>query len=540
MASSWGDALSEQADLIASRLRQLMSSSLRFLHHEYGIDLGIKPELYPSWVIVCTALIGLVIAVVLLWVAACGGARRRKRPVAKSERNVQINVSVTDAVKTPPIKATKAEEPKKKNRKKATDKKTQSNGATVPEPQQEIQKVVKESPKQEPSKQQPPKQEPPKQEPPKQEPPKQQPPPVAAAAPPQPPADTKAEKIKKSKKKPKPEVKQTQGVSSTDGKELDEGAWETKISNREKRQQRKKEKGPGDESGSPGGGRIVSQQAEQPSVPAAVSTKKNKNNKVESAALKAPKAQKGDGIITPAPSSWNAVNSVSAGGWNEVSAKPASHVNALNSEKWSGNKNSEPLAWAQQSERSWPSRNKTEPNTVNLSRQGLKQSAGDPVTQSAAVSNVSTKVESFPADEWSAFNGLGAEHTGSDWNAPTEWWGNYEEPKVEKAAAQETPVSQLPGDSEDDKEKGDTSESGKAKRRKKKKKKQEDENAAPQVTAGGSSAPADSGVTKPRPPVPVPEALTKQNVTPHLNQKKSDQNLEQPKPVQKKKARRET
>ena len=54
------------------------------------------------------------------------------------------------------------------------------------------------------------------------------------------------------------------------------GAWETKISNREKRQQRRKEKGPGDDSGSPGGGNHVVQQTEHPVVSAPVSTKKNK------------------------------------------------------------------------------------------------------------------------------------------------------------------------------------------------------------------------------------------------------------------------
>lgn len=49
------------------------------------------------------------------------------------------------------------------------------------------------------------------------------------------------------------------------------GAWETKVSNREKRQQRKKEKGPGDSSGSPEGGDRASQK-----VPAPAATKKNK------------------------------------------------------------------------------------------------------------------------------------------------------------------------------------------------------------------------------------------------------------------------
>lgn len=59
------------------------------------------------------------------------------------------------------------------------------------------------------------------------------------------------------------------------------GAWETKISNREKRQQRKKEKGPNDESGSPGRG----QQTEHPAVPAPVNTKKNKGKQFEATAL---------------------------------------------------------------------------------------------------------------------------------------------------------------------------------------------------------------------------------------------------------------
>lgn len=56
------------------------------------------------------------------------------------------------------------------------------------------------------------------------------------------------------------------------------GAWETKVSNREKRQQRKKEKGPGDSSGSPEVGDRASQKVEQPAAtaPAPAGPKKNK------------------------------------------------------------------------------------------------------------------------------------------------------------------------------------------------------------------------------------------------------------------------
>lgn len=63
------------------------------------------------------------------------------------------------------------------------------------------------------------------------------------------------------------------------------GAWETKISNREKRQQRKKEKGSNDESGSPGGGQHVGQQMEQPALTAPVNSKKNKGKLFEDLAL---------------------------------------------------------------------------------------------------------------------------------------------------------------------------------------------------------------------------------------------------------------
>lgn len=118
MASSWGDVMSEQADLISTRLRQLVSSGLHFLHEELGIDLGLKPELYPAWVILSTALIGLVLLLVL--VAACGGARRRKQGAARSKSTAAV--SATESVKAAPVKAPKPDEPKKKNKKKTAEK----------------------------------------------------------------------------------------------------------------------------------------------------------------------------------------------------------------------------------------------------------------------------------------------------------------------------------------------------------------------------------------------------------------------------------
>ncbi|XP_053347724.1 metadherin a isoform X3 [Clarias gariepinus] len=519
MASSWGGVLSEQAELISIRLRQLVSSGLHFLHDEMGIDLGLKPDLYPAWVFLCTALIGLFLLLVLVLVAACGGTRRKKQGAARSKSTAAV--SATESAKAAPVKAPKPDEPKKKSKKKASEKKNQSNGGAVSEPREQV-KVVKESPKQSA----PPKAQtkaPAKAPAPGPPPPKPQPQPQA-------PVDSKAEKAKKSKKKPKPEVKPTQAVSSTDGKEPDEGAWETKISNREKRQQRKKEKGSNDESGSPGGSQHVGQQPEQPAVTAPVKTKKNK----ESLNLK---AAKGDAKVTPVVlSNWNNVNS---GGWADVSGKLQPQVSNPDRDKpsvgvkASGHRTAEPMAWTQQSEGSWPSvegRIKPEVNRMNFS---MLRSAGVPVTQSAAeLGNGPTTT-----DEWSGFNGLGATDPSSDWSAPTELWGNYDESKPEKPAAQETPVSQVPRESDDDKDKGDPSGTGKSKRKKKKKKKPEDENAGSQVTTESSAAPAESGFVKPRPNVEEP---SKQISTPQSGLKKSDQNWEPSKQAQKKKARRET
>ncbi|KAF7691280.1 hypothetical protein HF521_011577 [Silurus meridionalis] len=516
MASSWGDVVSKQADQISDRLRQFASSGLHFLRDELGVDLGLKPELYAAWVIPTTALIGLVLLLVL--VAACGGSWRRKHGVARSKS------APAEVVKAPPVKAPKADEPKKKTKKKSAEKKNQSNGGTVPEPREQV-KAVKEVPKQAsapppapaapaapaaaPAAARPPQRQPRQPQPPPQPPSQTSP---QSSPQPQAPANAKDEKAKKSKKKPKPEVKPTQAVSSTDGKEPDEGAWETKISNREKRQQRKKEKGSNDESGSPGSGQHAGQQAEQqPAAP--VNTKKNK----ESQNLKAAKT---DASISPVLSTWNNVSSVNTGGRTDMSVKHPPQVNPSDRNKSSavikttGHRTSETFSWAQESNGSWSNvdgRSKPEVNRMNFSMPRLNQSAaGVPVSQpsSAELGN------GHPiADEWSGFNGVGAK---------SQQLKRHLFPSCRNLMMTRTKEILL----------GVASP-----RERKKKKKPEDETAGSQVNIENSSVPAECGSVKPRPHVPVEES-TKQILAPQSGQKKSDQNLELQK--QKKKARRET
>nr|XP_017207684.1 protein LYRIC isoform X1 [Danio rerio] len=544
MDQDWQALATQRAEYVSDRIRGLLSSGLDFLRAELGVDLGIKPEKCPSWLILSAALIGLLLLVVL---AACGRRKRRAAPVTASPRSIAAAAPVKTSAPPKTVK-TEPSEPKKKNKKKAADKqKAQANGQTVAEPQEEIKVTGEKKKAPAPTPTRAPAPAPTRAPAPAPTPasapapvpvpapkPKQKPAPTPA----QPPADTKT---KKNKKKAKPELKTAQDVSSTDGKEPDEaGAWETKVSNREKRQQRKKEKGPGESSGSPESGDRASMKVEQPVVTATAGNKKNK----ESSRVK---ASKGDAIIAPVTSAWNDVNSVNGGGLTEVPVKQAIQSNALNNDKWSagkktsGHKNRENSTWKQESEgplTGLDGRIKAEPNQVNLTMLGLNPSGGETGSKSSIEIGKWDKTPVVDS-EWSSFNGLGSVDPSSDWNAPSELWDNFEA-KVDASALKEIPVSKPLVESNDDKDKEDPAGGGKSKRRKKKKRPEEEGSAVeviPEV-----SAPAEKSVTvKPHPPPHVPkDAGSKQNIPPQSSQKKSDQNWEPPKQVQKKKVRRET
>ncbi|KAI1901691.1 hypothetical protein AGOR_G00037000 [Albula goreensis] len=454
MAKSWQDVATQQAELISSRLRELLSSGLGLLRSELGVDLEEKEQ---------------------------------KKPI---------------------------------------EKKTQPNGRTVPELQEE-DKVTEEIPKPSP--------------------------------------EIKAEKTKKNKKKPKTEVKQAQIISSPDGKEPDEGAWETKISNREKRQQRRKDKVPGDGSGSPGGVDSSRPPVDPPSATAPVALRKSRGEPPL-------KPGKGDSIISQVSANWSETPAMNGGGLPDMARKIPSQMSSLDGEKWSNIMKETPHAWGQETEGSWSGldgRLKTDLNPVSLPLIGLN-SAGEPVSQST----VDIQCHSQPAvdDEWSGFNGMEALDPSSDWNPPAELWGNYEDPQLEAPAPPNEPISEAVKASDDEKEKGDasTAVSGKSKKKKKKKKKQEDAGAALQeseevereaaadvevlrqpVQESGTPTAVEERMSvqeKPSSQVPQrvvePETLLpspKQNSTPAPSQKKTEENWESPKQIQKKKkARRET
>ncbi|KAM4705775.1 protein LYRIC [Rhinophrynus dorsalis] len=563
MASSWQEAAVQQAEEVSARLRQLLTTGLGLLRTEYGLDLGLQPQHYPSWVFLAVP-IALGLVLLLLICAAGRGSASKKRPKEEPEPVViQTKASVV-------TKSVKSEDPKKKNNKKKPTEKAKPNGRPVELAEEQVViPTVKKTLKQPPSD-----------------------------------AEKKNEKAKKNKKKPKPDAKQTQ-LSSQDKKEAEEGNWETKISNREKRQQRKRDKGTDSELTIPGVETTVSVTTEQiiPVPSHAGGFRKNKGS--------------------------SEIPSVNGSGWNEKPTKLASAQ--LGEEKWvstasTGKKKAESCTWNQDtsdtngkdwsapwSERpifpsisAWsavdgrmnaPEQRQSSFSTIGLNS-SVPASVTEPVSQPNAPENQWDKAPIEPPvdDEWSGLNGLSSTDPSSDWNAPAEEWGNWGEEEPVPAPQPEEPEQEPPKVSDDEKE--ETAVQGsvvsKTKKKKKKKKKQEESGSPTQDAENAERETVDEfreDIT-PAPPQPdrvvpavvvktsdpkEPEeetrqhtvftepsvsviqsiseksppqvqqpqetstSITKQNSVPPSSQAKSEESWESPKQVKKKKkARRET
>ncbi|XP_012665794.1 protein LYRIC isoform X1 [Otolemur garnettii] len=490
-ARSWQDELAQQAEEGSARLREMLSVGLGFLRTELGLDLGLEPKRYPGWVIlVGTGALGLLLLVLLGygWAAACAGARKKRRsPPRKREEATAAPAVAPDDLAL--LKNLRSEEQKKKNRKKLPEK-PKPNGQTVEVAEGEVVRATQS---------------------------------VTAKQPPE--IDKKNEKSKKNKKKSKSDAKAVQNSSRHDGKEVDEGAWETKISHREKRQQRKRDKVLTD-SGSldstiPGIENTITVTTEQLTTASfPVGSKKNKGDSHLNVQVSNFKSGKGDSTLQVS-SGLNENLTVNGGGWNEKSIKLSSQINA-GEEKWNsvspasaGKRKAEPSAWSQDTGdanangkdwgRSWSDRsifsgiaawssvdrgmNTSEQNSASFASLTLNSavsgSTAEPVSQSTTSDyqwDVSRN-QPYIDDEWSGLNGLSSADPSSDWNAPAEEWGNWVDEERASLLKSQEPIPDDQKVSDDDKEKGEGAlASGKSKKKKKKKKKQGEDNSLAQDT----------------------------------------------------------
>ncbi|CAK7289321.1 Protein LYRIC [Vulpes lagopus] len=474
-AQGWQDELARRAEEGSARLREVLSLGLGFLRSELGLDLGLEPRRYPGWVIlVGTAALGLLLPLLLCygWAAACAGARRKRRSPPRRREEAAPAPAPAPGPGPGPDDAglpssLRGDEPRKRSRKKAPDK-PKPNGRTVEVADEELVRTPRS---------------------------------ITAKQPLE--TDKKNEKSKKNKKKSKSDAKAVQNSSRHDGKEVDEGAWETKISHREKRQQRKRDKVQTD-SGSldstiPGIENTITVTTEQLTTASfPVGSKKNKVS-----------------------SGLNENLTVNGGGWNEKSVKLSSQISA-GEEKWNsvspasaGKRKSEPSAWGQDTGdanangkdwgRSWSDRsifsgiaawssvdrgmNTSEQNSASFASLTLNSAVSGSTAEPVSHSTTSdyqwdvSRNQPYIDDEWSGLNGLSSADPSSDWNAPAEEWGNWVDEERASLLKSQEPIPDDQKVSDDDKEKGEGAlPTGKSKKKKKKKKKQSEDNFPAQDT----------------------------------------------------------
>ncbi|XP_058420661.1 protein LYRIC isoform X4 [Diceros bicornis minor] len=427
-APSWLDELAQRAEEASARLREMLSVGLGFLRTELGLDLGLEPKRYPGWVIlVGTGALGLLLLFLLGygWAAACAGARKKRRsPPRKREEAAAAPAAAPDDLAQ--LKNLRSEEQKKKNRKKLPEK-PKPNGRTVEVAEEEVVRTPQS---------------------------------VTAKQPLE--TDKKNEKSKKNKKKSKSDAKAVQNSSRHDGKEVDEGAWETKISHREKRQQRKRDKVQTD-SGSldstiPGIENTITVTTEQLTTASfPVGSKKNKGDSHLNVQVSNFKSGKGDSTLQVS-SGLNENLTVNGGGWNEKPIKLSSQISA-GEEKWNsvsptsaGKRKTEPSAWSQDT------------GDANANGKDWGRSWSD-------------------RSIFSGIDGLSSADPSSDWNAPAEEWGNWVDEERASLLKSQEPIPDDQKVSDDDKEKGEGAlPTGKSKKKKKKKKKQGEDNSPAQDT----------------------------------------------------------
>uniref|UniRef100_A0A3Q3L8G7 Metadherin b n=1 Tax=Mastacembelus armatus TaxID=205130 RepID=A0A3Q3L8G7_9TELE len=342
----WQDAASQQVKLLTDRVTELLSKGLGLLRSELGVDLGLQPELIPSWVILLAACSGLVL-MVALWASVCRALFKKRPAVRPADDGIEVKRGAN--------KAFRSEEPKKK--KKKADKKAQANGRAVAEPQEAAPVSEERVPHH------------------------QSPPPL---------------QVKPEKAAEVTLIPQQTPFAANSTLLLQfyfPGTWETKVSNKEKREQRKKDKNSSDGSASPGRGETPVSVASEP---------------YKASAAPAPAAQK-----------------KKKGGFDRVDL----HLRSFTAEETTCRGPSSP---------EWMTSGLGSVRIIDL-----------PLSMSLL-----TALFSFTASFyfWLLFftllfsGGLclfpdGASvDPSSDWNAPSEAWGNYEEPTPEPPPTQEQPL----------------------------------------------------------------------------------------------------
>lgn len=106
----------EKAEQLSGRLREVLSSGQAYILTRFGVDLGLDPDLYPTWIVLSATAVVLLLLFALSWAAVRGAPLLGKTPTTRAD------LRSCEPDKTGLAKPVRAEEPRKRNKKKPPEK----------------------------------------------------------------------------------------------------------------------------------------------------------------------------------------------------------------------------------------------------------------------------------------------------------------------------------------------------------------------------------------------------------------------------------
>lgn len=116
MAGEFQGFTLEKAEQFSGRLREVLSSGQAYILTRFGVDLGLDPDLYPTWIVLSATAVVLLLLLAVSWAAVRGAPLLGKTPTSRTDpRSCEPD-------KAGVAKPVRADEPRKRNKKKPPEK----------------------------------------------------------------------------------------------------------------------------------------------------------------------------------------------------------------------------------------------------------------------------------------------------------------------------------------------------------------------------------------------------------------------------------
>lgn len=116
MAGDFQDFTLEKVEQLSGRLREVLSGGQAYILARFGVDMGLEPDVYSTWIVLSATAIVLLLLLAVSWAAVRGSPLLGKTPTSR----VDPRSCVPD--KAGLAKPVQVEEPKKRNKKKTMEK----------------------------------------------------------------------------------------------------------------------------------------------------------------------------------------------------------------------------------------------------------------------------------------------------------------------------------------------------------------------------------------------------------------------------------